>query len=176
VKLDDLPPHVQAKARKLLAAQHAPPPAVTPARPAFTGRRVHGSVAWRDGDTLWLSLAVAPRTKKNHGRTVVTPSVAYARFEHHVREQLRDVVDALGLPLPDRRYNCAARFLVDNDRADTLGLMQGLADALQKARVVTDDRWLWTWDGTTQELAQLTPGVTLTIEPLPDLTRTREVA
>lgn len=144
-----------------------------PAVVAVNGVRTFGDppIARREGDTLWLSLAVAPRTKKNHGRTVVTPSAAYARFAYHVRELLRPMVGALGLPLPEQDYNCAALFHVDNDRADTVGLMQALADALEPdaksdfAGVITNDRQLRTWNGTDQTLATLRPHITLTLTP-----------
>lgn len=156
-----------------------PPPAIGPetggeARPPLR-RVVIGDppIARRLGDFLELSLPVAPRTKKNSRRTLVLPSVAFARFAFAVRECLRPHLAALGLPLPDRAYNCAAVFHVDNDRADTVGLMQGLADALeadpraQWPGVLSNDRWIRTWDGTAQTLDPLRPRIELRLSPIP---------
>jgi hypothetical protein len=143
------------------------------------GRQAPGAVtigdppfAVRHGDVLTLTLAVPPRTKKNSPRGVAKASGAYVRFAYHLRALLRPHAAALGLPLPEVPYNCAARFHVDNDRADTVGLLQGLCDALQAdaaadwVGVVTDDRWLRTFDGTDQIHAPLRPHVVLTLTPI----------
>lgn len=121
--------------------------------------------AVREGDTLRLTLPIAPRTKKNSSRGSGKVSAAAARFAYHVAQLIAPHKTALGLPLPELRYNCAAMFYTDNDASDTVGLMQGLADALEGAGVVTNDRQLWTWDGTDQVLAKLKPRVELVITP-----------
>lgn len=43
--------------------------------------------------------------------------------------------------------NCRAIFFRDALRGDAVGYYQGLADLLQKARVVEDDKWIVSWDG-----------------------------
>lgn len=129
-------------------------------------------IARRTGDSLWLSLAVIPRTKKNSSRGNGKVSAAAVRFAHLVRQAIAPHADALGLPLPDRPYNCAAVFTTDNDRADTVGLMQALADALEPHEgsgfigVLTNDRWIRTWNDTDQVFAPLRPGITLTLTPI----------
>lgn len=123
-------------------------------------------VAERDGDRLMLALPFPPRTKKNSKQNYGTQSVAYRRFVHQVRGWVEPFRAELALPLPDQWYNCAAQFHVDNDAADTVGLMQGLADALQDAGVLTNDRWIRTWNGTDQCTAKERPRVVLTLTPI----------
>jgi hypothetical protein len=43
--------------------------------------------------------------------------------------------------------NCAALFYRDADRGDAVGFYQGLADLLEKGGVVSNDKWIVTWDG-----------------------------
>jgi hypothetical protein len=43
--------------------------------------------------------------------------------------------------------NCCAIFYRDADRGDAVGYYQGLADALEAAGVVADDKWIKQWDG-----------------------------
>ena len=87
------------------------------------------------------------------------------RFREAVKQLVAPHAEALGLPMPDVEYNCEALFYVDNDRADTHGLMQGLADALQDARVITNDRLLRTWNGTDQFLDPRRPRVEVHLLP-----------
>lgn len=124
-------------------------------------------IASRYHDRLTLTLLFAPRTKKNHGQSFgIKQSVGYQKFRNAVVAHIAAHKTALGLPLPERQYNIAAHFFTDNDRADTVGLMQGLADALEDAEVLTDDRQLRTWNGTDQSLDQTHPRVELTITPI----------
>jgi hypothetical protein len=160
-----------AATSETLTAPYLPPALLAkPARGIVIG---DPPIARRDGDTLWLSLAVVPRTKKNSRRSIAAQSAASVRFAHLVRALLAPHAAALGLPLPDRPYNCAALFHTDNDRSDTVGLMQALADALEPdtrsgfVGVLTDDRLIRTWDGTRQAHAPLRPGITLTLTPTP---------
>jgi hypothetical protein len=126
-------------------------------------------VATRNGDALELILRTPPRTKKNHGATVVTASVAYSRFLLRAGELFTVEMRArLGLPLPATWYNCAALFHVDNEKADTVGLMQGLADVLEALGVVVNDRWIRTWDGTDQCTDRDRPRVELRLVPKGD--------
>jgi hypothetical protein len=131
-------------------------------------------VARRDGDTLWLSLPIVPRTKKNSSRGNGKVSAAAVKFAHLTRQFLAPHLAALALPLPEVPYNCAATFTTDTERADLIGLLQALADALQAhapsgfAGVLTDDRWLRGFDGARQVYRPLKPGIVLTLTPLTD--------
>lgn len=143
------------------------PPATAPSLVA--GARVtigDPPIAVREGDRLTLTLNVPPRSKKNHKVNIATQSVAARRFAHQVKAAVEPHKAALGLPLPARWYNCAARFTVDNDAADTVGLMQGLADALEGAGVLVNDRWIRRWDGTDQTTDPVHPGVVLVLSPI----------
>ena len=172
-RLADLPAHVRERARAELAKQRAPRPPAMPGAPWARDAERFGAVivgdppiARRLDDELELVLLFAPRTKKGHTTLGIKQSAGYTRFKNAVVKHLASLTTQLGLPLPERRYNCAAVFYVDNDAADTVGLMQGLADALENAGVLTNDRQIATWDGTRQELARLNPRVELTLTPI----------
>jgi Holliday junction resolvase RusA-like endonuclease len=122
----------------------------------------------RPGESISFVLPVVPRTKKNsrtHVRkrakngnmiTVPLPSDAYREMEGQIvvfvaRRQLRLAafpfpvsMQALRLEQP---INCAAIFYREKDLGDAVGYYQGLADALEAAGVVADDKWIKQWDG-----------------------------
>jgi len=89
--------------------------------------------------------------------TVPLPSDAYREMERQlvawakttiVQDPTRDdeplwlAHTALAQPL-----NCAAIFYRDADRGDAVGYYQALADSLEAAGVVADDKWIKQWDG-----------------------------
>lgn len=123
-------------------------------------------IAIRHGARLTLTLLFAPRTKKNSSTLGVRQSDGYRRFRNAVVRHLASFKAELGLPLPDLRYTLTARFFTDNDSADLLGLLQGLADALENAGVVANDRVFHSFDGSGQQLDKLRPRVELTITPI----------
>jgi len=122
----------------------------------------------RPGESITFVLPVVPRTKKNsrtHVRkraktgnmiTVPLPSDAYRQMEAGIRSFSRSLggyvlyqshvvlLASLQLAQP---LNCAAIFYRDADRGDAVGYYQGLADALEAAGVVADDKWIKQWDG-----------------------------
>lgn len=122
-------------------------------------------------ETLTVTIEGAPRTKKNHGRVVWArkqrravhvPSAAYEAWALAGVAQLARVET-----LPDRPYNCRALFFRDAERGDAVGYYQGLADLLQAAGVVSDDRYIAAWDGSRLLIDRQRPRVELTITPLP---------
>lgn len=67
----------------------------------------------------------------------------------------------LGAPL-----NCRALvYLGNRQHGDTLGYLQGLADLLEARRVVENDRFLVTWDGSRCVHDGSVPRVDVTLEP-----------
>ncbi len=110
----------------------------------------------------------APRTKKNHGRVVRVkdkpvhlPSDAWRRWRDgailFARAGYTRAALAAGLPSRPARegggyaplaqpVNCAAWFYRDAETGDAVGYYQGLADLLQEAGVVADDKWIVSWD------------------------------
>jgi Holliday junction resolvase RusA-like endonuclease len=118
-------------------------------------------------DSLTLTLYAAPRTKKTSnqlqrfgGRLKVVPSKAWMAW--------RDKVLASGdvkpwMRLRDQPYNCAAIFYRDADRGDATGYMQSLADVLEEAGVVSNDRLLVSWDGTRLRVDRKNPRVEITL-------------
>jgi len=141
----------------------------------------------RPGESISFVLPVVPRTKKNsrtHVRkraktgnmiTVPLPSGAYREMEGQIvvfvaRRQLRLAafpfpvsMQALRLEQP---INCAAIFYRDADRGDSVGYYQGLADALEAAGVVADDKWIKQWDGSRLAKDASRPRIEVTLTAL----------
>lgn len=113
-----------------------------------------GPAEWPIRAARWLNgfrctIAAAPRTKKNHTTLGIRQSPAYRQYRDIIVNGFVPLALGLDLPLEDRPYNLAATFYVDRfgERADLIGLIQGLADALQNAGVVSDDRLFLSLDG-----------------------------
>lgn len=94
----------------------------------------------------------APRTKKNHGKRIKrghrifhVPSDAYTKWESFAVPQMR--IARRGAPPIEGPVNVAARFYRDALVGDAVGYYQALADALEAAGVVADDKWIVSWDG-----------------------------
>jgi len=122
-------------------------------------------VAWRKGDTLWLTIPATARPKKNNTTLGIRKSPGYIRFRNAVMAAVQPFAAELRLPLPAIDYNCAAHFHRERDDADTDNLISGLADALQDAGVIADDFHLRTWNGTDRFLDVARPRVELTLTP-----------
>jgi Holliday junction resolvase RusA-like endonuclease len=129
-----------------------------------------------------------PRTKKTSnrivrvkGRPVVLPSkanetwaraaVLQMRSEYH-RSTVLAVDPAAGKLTLDRPLGpintpvkVAATFYRDANRGDLIGYMQALADALEAAGVVENDRLIVSWDGTRMLVDRHAPRVEVTVEP-----------
>ena len=67
--------------------------------------------------------------------------------------------------LIDQPYNCAALFYRDRDSGDAVGYQQGLADALEKWNILSNDKYLVSWDGTRLLLDRAKPRVEVTLTP-----------
>ena len=109
---------------------------------------------------MLMILHGAPRTKKNHGRTVRVrgrpvhlPSEAHEAWKARALYQartwlynLRDKPKLFACPIAFP-VNVCAMFYRDALRGDAVGYYQALADLLQAARIVDDDKWIVSWDG-----------------------------
>lgn len=122
----------------------------------------------RAAGTLEITLYGPPRTSKNSRRGLYRHSAAYSAYRAALVAAIAPEIEHIDLPLPVRGYNLAAVFYVDRrgDRADLFGLLQGLADALQAAHVVTDDWQFRTVNGSSVVMGDDCPRVTLTITPI----------
>ena len=110
-----------------------------------------------------------PRTKKNHGRLVrnartgrqrMIPSAAFIAYQDSALAQIamRGKPPMLARPL-----NCAAIFYRDAERGDAVGYYQALADILQKAGVVADDKFIVSWDGSRLSKSKRSPRVEIVL-------------
>lgn len=66
--------------------------------------------------------------------------------------------------LPDRPYRLKAIFYRDADRGDLVGYEQGLADFLETRNIISDDKWIRSWDGSRLEVDHRRPRVEVEIE------------
>ena len=112
------------------------------------------------GESISFVLPVTPRTKKNHGSVIKRgkrkfhiPSAPYRDMETLIKKEAglamvrleRWVAVAwLGIAQP---LNCTAIFYREKNIGDAVGYYQGLADALEAAGIVANDKWIVQWDG-----------------------------
>ena len=144
----------------------------------------------RPGESITFVLPVVPRTKKNSPRqvsrrakttgkliTIPIPSEAYEKMEEQVValvDQWQMRFPALPWPVPmhtlllAQPLNCAAIFYRDADRGDAVGYYQGLADALEAAGVVADDKWIKQWDGSRLAKDANRPRIEVTLTAVSD--------
>ena len=136
------------QAAQVLGIKHAP------------ATQLHAGAVVFDGGPIRLVLIGSPRTKKNHGVmadmgrrcgvckrgkfTRIFPSKQYREWEAAVLDQI-PVSAKLKIAEP---INLRAVFYRERATGDLVGYMQALADALQEAGVLADDRWVVQWDGT----------------------------
>lgn len=142
---------------------------------------VQSEAAQRVTPVLSLTIMGAPRTKKTHNRIIlvkgkggraprriVMPSEVWENWANAVMPliavQLRR--SPIRCPLPDRAYNCAAIFYRDANRGDAVGYYQGLADVLEKAQVITNDKYITQWDGSRMLIDRERPRVELVLSEI----------
>jgi len=111
-----------------------------------------------------------PRTKKNSQRIVragrhprILPSRAQVAWAKSAIEQL---AHQWKRPPLREAVHVAATFFRERKVGDLINFAQALADALQAAGVVSDDKFIESWDGTRLSKDAANPRVELTIEPL----------
>lgn len=123
--------------------------------------------------SLRLTLYGAPRTKKTSnqlqrfgGRLKVVPSAAWMKWRDDCLPQVND-----SMRLRDQPYNLCAIFYRDANRGDAVGYLQGVADVLQEAGVVSDDKWFTQFDGTRLRVDRKRPRVEIVLCAVEDYCR-----
>jgi Holliday junction resolvase RusA-like endonuclease len=119
-----------------------------------------------------FTIPVAPRTKKNHGnivtlktgRTLMLPSKQYKEFE----KQVIDFVSCnfKGTEPITEPINLCCKFYKDKDyKADLVGYLQAIQDALVKAKLILDDnhKIVASTDGSEILLDRNNPRIEITI-------------
>jgi len=122
---------------------------------------------------MTLVIHGAPRTKKTSNRLVraggrfrVLPSKANETWTNTAVLQLRSAWNRghrqhpIGVEL-----NVRALFYRDANRGDAVGYYQALADALEAAGVVENDRLCVSWDGSRLLVDRHAPRIEVTLEP-----------
>lgn len=134
----------------------------------------------RPGESITFVLPVVSRTKKNHGSVIKRgtrkfhiPSEAYTTMEGKIVAWAQTALTmnhgkaifarCLHFAQP---LNCAAIFYRDANRGDANGYYQGLADALEAAGVVADDKWIVQWDGSRLRKDAQRPRIEVTLRAL----------
>lgn len=114
-----------------------------------------------------------PRTKKNHGRLVkakgrliMMPSKVWSDWCKQVKAPLEQAMQQAGLSPLAQPVNCAAVFYREVAIGDAVGFYQGLADVLEHAGVVQNDRFIVSWDGSRLAKDKLHPRVEVTLTML----------
>lgn len=124
-----IPVEVEGEVKRRLARREANAPVLEDYEPA---------------DRIRLTLLGPPRTKKNSTTLGIRQSPAYRKYNADAKDQL-----AFVRKLKDIDYNLDAQFYVDTygEKADLIGLLQALADTLQDAGIVTNDKQFRGFDG-----------------------------
>lgn len=111
----------------------------------------------------------APRTKKTSnqilrfgGRLKVNPSPQFLAYQEQALWQLDAFSRRSWVPIA-HPVSVEARFYRDRNTGDLIGYMQALADVLEKARVLSNDRMIESWDGTRLDKDAVRPRVEVTV-------------
>lgn len=96
-----------------------------------------------------------PRTKKNHGRrikrgkrTYTIPSEAYETWNESAQLQFAKIRAEASIRLPiTENVNVRALFMRHADVGDAVGFYQAIADSMENAGILENDRQIVSWDG-----------------------------
>lgn len=128
--------------------------------------------------TFSFTIAVAPRTKKTHGRIVyipvkgssqkrpiMLPSEQFCQWNDAAQRTLiftrRKLKESINFPV-----NCAAIFYREKETGDAVGYYQALADTLEAAGIVLNDKFITQWDGSRLLKDNHNPRVEVTLTAL----------
>lgn len=99
-------------------------------------------------------------TRKRDGRQFVIPSSANESWTKAAVKQLREQFEGQAIDAP---VNLAAVVYREKNLGDLIGYLQAIADALQAAEVVTNDRLIVGFDGSRMTKDATNPRVELTL-------------
>lgn len=107
-----------------------------------------------------------PRTKKNHGRIIraggrvrMIPSAPFEEWNKTAQIYLRMArIQTITQPV-----NCCAMFYREKSIGDAVGFFQALADALEEAGIVENDRLIVSWDGSRMRKDAKNPRIEVTL-------------
>ena len=119
---------------------------------------------------MTLVIEGAPRTKKTSNRILrfgrfnkIVPSEAYLAWRDAAVPQLREQGRLVSWARP---VNVRAVVYRDANRGDLIGYLQGLADALQEAGVIVDDKFITGWDLSRLAKDAVRPRIEIEITPM----------
>lgn len=126
---------------------------------------------------LSFTIPGAPRTKKTSNQLIqagphkkILPSKAFLRWNADAQMELARVRSAAlprFTPIVES-VNCKALFYRDALVGDATGYYQALADCLQEARIVENDRLIVSWDGSRLLKDSSRPRIEVTLETVSD--------
>lgn len=97
-------------------------------------------------------IEVIPRTKKNSSRVMrfgkfnkIMPSKQFIAFQNDAVPQLESAM--LGRPPITCDVNASVVFWRDALRGDPVNFYEAIADVLERARIIVDDKQILTWTG-----------------------------
>ena len=122
-----------------------------------------------------FTLNCAPTTKKNSGQIVMVgkfprifPSKKYREFNLAAQRELVLIRRRLESPI-DVPVNCAALFYRQTNIGDLVGYLQAIADTMEEAGIVTNDRLVTQWDGSRLLKDQHRPRIEVTLTTLAEM-------
>jgi Holliday junction resolvase RusA-like endonuclease len=117
---------------------------------------------------LHLTILGPPRTKKNHSRIIevrgkprVIPSRQHEGWFHGAVLQVRAQWAGFGERTITIPCSVAATFYRDRATGDLVNYIQALADLLQAAHIVDDDKRIVNWDGSRLDVDRRRPRIEL---------------
>ena len=125
-------------------------------------------------ETLSFTIPGAPRTKKNSSQIVragarprILPSCAYRTWAAQALPALRAAAARARLGPIAEPVNCRALIYRDALRGDAVGFYQAIADLLEDAGILENDRWVVAWDGSRmlKDAARPRVEILLTVAP-----------
>lgn len=131
--------------------------------------------------SVHLVVPGVPATKKNHsklvhskkhgGRLVPVPSDWYMDFQQRTRAAWLTRKPSERRVLPDQLYNVQALIFLpvrfaSRQYGDASGYYDAVGDALEAAGVISNDKWIESWDGSHRFFDDRNPRVELIITPL----------